>query len=199
MRESLVFLPESEFIDDGAGEDSRSTAGGGHAVRFECPSEGCILSRVQLFGSRYGQSEAPNRDFEVNILDANARPVKQLKRPYGIFKRGTAKWRTIETDGIPVPKTFWVAFDFDPSKTQGVYVSIDTSNAGSFSRQGTPASGFADLGPNENWMIRAVVKERMTTAHEEKEAGPSLTGLLQEAITTGVTTPTAAQGGEPKR
>jgi len=141
--------------DDGTAEGKKSYGGGGHAIRLERPDESNVLFGLEIFGSRYGYPEPPDEDFEIYVLDESLKVLDTIGKPYGLFERGPEKWVPIRIGNIPVPKSFWIALNFNAHQTKGVYVSYDTSNPESLSMSGRPDQGFEKLGANFNWMIRA--------------------------------------------
>jgi beta-lactamase regulating signal transducer with metallopeptidase domain/tetratricopeptide (TPR) repeat protein len=142
--------------DDGKNEGKWSFSGGGHGVKFSAPSDGCVLKAVKLYGSRYGEYEAPQEDFDVWVCDKNFNVLANFKFPYSTFaKRGYTKWATLNVDDVEVPKEFAICVAFDPHQTKGIYVYHDAKGSG-HSYQGIPPEmeAFGD----GDWMIRAVVE-----------------------------------------
>jgi beta-lactamase regulating signal transducer with metallopeptidase domain/Tfp pilus assembly protein PilF len=142
--------------DDGSSAGKWSFSGGGHGVRFTAPSDGCILKAVRLYGSRYGEYEAPKEDFDVWLCDKDFNIIKNFKFPYSTFaKRGYTKWAALKVDDVELPKEFAICVAFDPHQTKGIYVYYDDKSS-SRSYQGIPP----DMKPfkDGNWMIRAIVE-----------------------------------------
>jgi hypothetical protein len=143
--------------DDGKNAGKWSFSGGGHGVKFSAPSEGCVLKEVRLYGSRYGEYEAPDEDFDVWVCDKDFNVIKNFKFPYSLFKkRGYAKWATMKLDDVGVPKEFAICVAFDPHQTKGIYVYHDAKTSRR-SYQGIPPEmePFKD----GDWMIRAVIEK----------------------------------------
>lgn len=58
-----------------------------------------------------------------------------------------------------MPERFWVALNFNPTQTKGVYVSYDTSTKGEHSRTGLPGE---EQKPKEtdfkgDWMVQVIL------------------------------------------
>ncbi|MCO6042569.1 hypothetical protein NG895_01485 [Aeoliella sp. ICT_H6.2] len=154
-----TFAQKTELLkyDDGSQESKRSMTGGVHVVRFECPDDQkWYVNAVRLHGSRYGAAQAPNEDFEIVIANDDFSKRQVIKKPYSLFKRGDEKWVRIPIDPVEVEGPFHVAAFFNPTRTKGVYVGIDTDSSPSHSATAT----VMDMGAMENnvdgdWMIRA--------------------------------------------
>jgi len=159
--------------DDGKSAGKWSFAGGGHAVRFKAPSEGCILKAVRLYGSRYGEYEMPDEDFDVWVCDSEFNVIKNCQFPYSKFKkRGYTKWANLTIEPIEVPQEFVICAAFDPHKTKGIYVYHDKESTGN-SFTGLPGSSMEPFNKGD-WMIRAVVgtreAEKISTKVDKLEA-----------------------------
>ena len=60
---------------------------------------------------------------------------------------------------VELPEKFWVALNFNPHQTKGVYLSYDTSTKGEYSRAGLPGD---DDEPKEtdfggDWMVQVML------------------------------------------
>src|SRR6185503_11604050 len=113
----------------------KSIAGGGHARKFVAPGgDEWYLTAVSVHGARYGAPRPPaGATFDVALCDRKMRPIATWKQPYGAFPRGEAKWVRIDVPPTRVPagaEGFYVALDFRPTASQGVYVSLDESTKG---------------------------------------------------------------------
>ncbi len=142
--------------DDGSSAGKWSFSGGGHGVKFTVPSDGCVLKAVKLYGSRYGEYEAPDEDFDVWLCDENFNVIANFKFPYSLFaKRGYTDWITLDVDDVEVPAEFAICLAFDPHQTKGIYVYHDAKSSRR-SYQGIPPEmePFKD----GDWMIRALVE-----------------------------------------
>jgi hypothetical protein len=161
-RSKLEHRPVKLEFDDDAPDGKKSIAGGGHARRFHAPGGGkWYLTAVSVHGARYGAANPPaSATFDVALCDAQMRPVAVWKHPYRLFERGKSKWVRIELPPTRVPPGgdgFYVALDFRPTATQGVYVSLDESS------KGTDKSGSLVATPGKpgeppaggDWMVRA--------------------------------------------
>src|ERR1035437_6942081 len=150
--------PSKELAnDDGKPTGKRSMGGSGHAVRFTAPGKDCYLTAVRIFGSRYGQPEAPPDNASVWLCDAEYKKIAEFPCPYASFARGEPKWVTVPVKPVRVPSEFVVCVGFNPTATRGVCVPHDNGSSGSSSMAlpGGKARAF-DQG---DWMIRAVVQE----------------------------------------
>ena len=149
--------------DDGSQEDKRSMTGGGHAVRFECPDkEKWYVKAVSVYGSRYGSPKAPEEDFRVMVASEDLASRQEMGRPYKLFERGKEKWVRVNVEPVEVVGTFQVAVFFNPSKTKGIYVGIDTdsvsANSTSLSAM-SPEEEPSDL--EGEWMIRVYLAKEV--------------------------------------
>ncbi len=69
--------------DDGKKDARRSTAGGGHVVRFERPTEEFALTAVKLHGSRYGAGYDPAWTVaRVRVCDDQLKELAHAFVPY---------------------------------------------------------------------------------------------------------------------
>lgn len=139
---------------EGRMDGKRSIGGSGHAIQFTRPADYSTLHTLELFGSRYGTPAPPPEDFTVYILDNDRNVLQVLPFPYSEFERGAETWVALDAGGVPVPETFWVAVDFKPTQTKGVYLGFETTGSKSHSMTGTPERGFKDWEPKSDWMIR---------------------------------------------
>ncbi|MCG8448552.1 MAG: hypothetical protein MI725_03100 [Pirellulales bacterium] len=143
--------------DDGSQEGKRSMTGGGHAVRFECPDgETWYLKALSIHGSRYGAGKAPNEDFKVVVASDDLKRRQEIGKPYSLFKRGKEEWVRFGIDPVEVRGAFHVAVFFNPTRTKGVYVGIDTNPTTTHSAivlASAPDKKESDL--QGDWMIRA--------------------------------------------
>lgn len=150
---SLTGLPLTLAGDDGKADGKKSIAGGGHARRFTAPGGGSwYLRNVSLFGSRYGSPQPPDETFEVSLCDEQLRPIATWEKPYSTFDRGDARWVKIEVTPTAVPPVFYVCFNFRPTGTKGIYVSLDASTRGN-SQTAVPGKPGSPLDSGD-WMIR---------------------------------------------
>jgi hypothetical protein len=163
-RAKLQRHPVKLGLDDGTAEGKKSIAGGGHARKFVEPGGGeWYLTAVSVHGARYGAAQPPaSATFDVALCDADMKPIATWKQPYRLFERGESKWVRIELPATRVPPGaggFYVALDFHPTASQGVYVSFDDSTRGT-DRAGslvaTPGRKGAAF-TSGDWMIRAEV------------------------------------------
>jgi len=149
--------------DDGSRAGKHSFAGGGHAVRFTTSGGDSELQAIRIYGSRYGEYQAPDEDFSVWLCDNNFRELKHFSFPYALFKqRGRAKWVTLDVEPIKLPAEFILCVAFDPHSTKGIYLHHDGSSSG-HSFVGTPG-GELDAYDKGDWLLRALVSGSSTEA-----------------------------------
>ena len=149
--------------DDNSQESKRSMTGAGHAVRFECPDdEKWYVKALSVHGSRYGTPRAPNEDFQVLVASDDLQRRIEVKKPYSLFKRGKEKWVRFGIDPVEVQGAFNVALFFNPTRTKGVYVGIDTDASPTHSAAivgDEPEKEQTDL--EGDWMIRVYVTKEL--------------------------------------
>lgn len=154
---------------DNKADGKKSLGGSGHLIRFELPEGVAGVKAVRLHGSRYGAKAAPREDFEISFLSEDRSEVLAVERAaYGLFRRGAEKWTTVRFKApvVDLPETFWIAIDFAPGRTKGVYLSYDSSTDGSRSM-----TGLVQQEPGEHqaatfggdWMV-SLVLERAAAA-----------------------------------
>jgi hypothetical protein len=142
--------------DDGSQESKQSMTGAGHAVRFECPDkEKWYVKAISIHGSRYGTPSAPNEDFQVIIASDDLSRRQEINKPYKLFERGKEEWVRFGIDPVEVQGSFHVAVFFNPTRTKGVYVGIDSNASPTHSAvllASDPGKKQSDL--EGDWMIR---------------------------------------------
>jgi RNA polymerase sigma-70 factor (ECF subfamily) len=146
---------------DGKADGKKSYGGSGHMIRFELP-EGVTHARgLRIHGSRYGLPQAPDENFEITFLNEDRDEVLHSEEaPYHLFKRGKENWVRVMFDKeVELPPKFWIALNFNPHQTKGVYLSYDTSTKGQYSRVGLPGD---DEEPKEtdfggDWMVQVML------------------------------------------
>lgn len=140
---------------DNSSEDKRSLGGSGHAEQFRRTDDANSVVAIQLFCSRYGTPQAPAENFRVYLLDSKQQVIKDLEYPYGRIERGQERWYTMPVSpAVEVPDVFYVALDFKPQQTKGVYVGMDKDVKESHSYIGLVNDGFQKA-EGYDWMIRA--------------------------------------------
>ena len=159
-KSKLERRPVELKFDDGTPDGKKSIAGGGHARKFHAPGGGdWYLTAVSVHGARYGGANPPAATFDVALCDARMRPVAMWKQPYRLFERGGPKWVRVEVPPTRVPpgaEGFFVALDFRPTASQGVFVSLDESTKGTqraSSLVATPGKQGQPLAAGD-WMVR---------------------------------------------
>lgn len=146
--------------DDGKRAGHRSSAGGGHAVRFQAAGGDWYLTAVQVHGARYGYPRAPREDFHVWLCDAEMKEIADFPFPYGAFARGAAKWVTLKVKPTQVPTKFAVCVAFNPTRTKGVFVSHDAAGEG-HSLSALPGKGGQTFRDGD-WLIRVRLDQPKT-------------------------------------
>jgi hypothetical protein len=150
--------PTELAIDDGKSAGKKSIAGSGHAVGFDAPGEGCKLTAVKIYGSRYGAQAPPAEDFHVYLCDGDGKQIKDFPFPYKNFLRGGDRWVTLKLpEAAEVPAKFIICVNFNPTQSKGVFVHYDAKADGD-SRVGLPGE-LNDAFDKGDWMIRAVISE----------------------------------------
>ncbi len=141
--------------DDGKQDGKRSTAGGGHVVRFERPTDGFTLTGVRIHGSRYGGGYDPTWTLaRVRLFDESMRELERAFVPFDAWKVGRAEWVDVDLGPRRVPPAFFVAVEYFPTARRGIYQSIDEDGSGhSYGLSGDDLGSQLDGG---EWMIRAV-------------------------------------------
>ncbi len=138
---------------DSTAEGKRSLGASGHAVAFERQAQP-FVEAIDIFAGRYGVPEPPAEDFHVYILNEQQQILADLNYPYSLIERDELRWYTLRTPSIEVPEKFYVALNFNPSQTKGIYLGFDESVAESHSFQGLPDSGFQPVKEKHDWMVR---------------------------------------------
>jgi RNA polymerase sigma-70 factor (ECF subfamily) len=142
---------------DGRADGKKSLGGSGEMIEFSMPGEGRKVAGLKIHGSRYGQPSPPDESFLIYFLNEDLSEVIATRMaPYSLFERGEERWVEVTfPKPVETPIKFWVALDFRPHQTKGVYVSFDASTGGKYSRSGLPGikPKSVDFG---DWMIEAV-------------------------------------------
>lgn len=155
-REDAVVLG---YVDDTA-EGCRSLGASGHAIRFEGPEDVSFVEAVEVFCARYGEAEAPQRDFHIYLIDEADLVICDLPFAYGEVERGgpdDLKWHSFKTPAVELPESFKVALSFEPGRTSGVYVGYDESVGETHSYTGLPDDGFTLVDKVYDWMVRVTL------------------------------------------
>ncbi len=150
--------PAKLAYGDGKPDGKKSLGGSGEMIEFALPADGRKVAGLRVHGSRYGQASPPDESFLIYFLDQDQSEVVATRMaPYSLFERGPERWVEM-TFPVPVevPGRFWVALDFRPHQSKGVYVSFDASTGGKHSRSGLPG-----IKPREvdfgDWMVEVVL------------------------------------------
>lgn len=162
-RRTATRAPGRIDYTDGRADGKKSLGGSGHLIRYELPEGAVGVKSLRIHGSRYGTKTAPREDFDISFLSEDRSEILDLRRgAYGLFRRGEEKWTNVRFKDpvVDLPKTFWVAIDFNPGRTKGVYLSYDTSTGGERSM-----TGLAQQEPGEHrpvdfdgdWMVSPVL------------------------------------------
>jgi hypothetical protein len=154
---ALVDGPDS-FEQRGDSDKSggkRSIAGSGHAVRFSVQDAHLKLTGVRIYGSRYGNPQAPQKDFHIWLCDEHMQSLAKFDVPYSKFERGEPQWTHIDLKPTEVPKKYIICVGFDPTQTKGVYVHFD-DKPGDGSLTGLPGAEPKEF-KEGHWMIRTTL------------------------------------------
>lgn len=143
--------------DDNMQDSKRSITGAGQAVRFECPTdEKWYVTAISIHGSRYGTPAPPNEDFQIVVASDDLSQRQMFDKPYRLFQRGDEKWVKIGFTPVEVQGAFQIATFFNPTRTKGVYVGIDSDSTPTHSAillASDPGKKSSELAGD--WMIRA--------------------------------------------
>ena len=145
--------------NDGSAEGRKSLPGSGEIIAFSLPDETAKIAAIRIHGSRFGAPQPPKEPFTIYFLNEDlSKTIAAKTAPYAAFRRGQPKWVEIKfPESLAVPKNFWVALDFHAERSNGVYVSIDSSTDGAHSRVGLPDMETEEAKINGDWMIEAVL------------------------------------------
>lgn len=145
-------------LGDGQPDGKKSLGGSGEMIEFAMPDEQSEVSGIRIHGARYGLPQAPNESFLIYFLSADESEVIRTElAPYALFDRGPEKWVEVKfSKPVKVPQKFWLAIDFRPGRTKGVYVSYDSSTDGKRSRVGLPGMESKPCDFAGDWMIEIV-------------------------------------------
>ena len=149
------------YVDD-TSEGKRSLAASGHCEEFTCPEGVKFVESVMIFAGRYGLPEPPQEDFHVYILNDKQEILADIPVPYSTVERADMRWYTITTPAIEVPKKFFVAINFNPHQTKGIYLGYDSNVQQSHSFMGLPDSGFTPVKEKYDWMIRLAMTAQVS-------------------------------------
>ncbi len=161
--------------DDDRSSGRKSIAGGTHVVKFD--DGGGQLVAVRIYGSRYGEDRAPNEDFYVYVYDKDMVLIEKYEFPYGRFMKGDKGgnprgWVMLKVKPVMVPDEFYLAVNFNPEKTKGVYVHHDggaSCNSFVSSMQNPDSLKAFERG---DWMVRAIVKNVLPENPVVMESNP---------------------------
>ena len=145
---------------DGQADGKQSLAGSGEMIQFSASKAPARVAALRVHGSRYGLPESPDESFLIYFLTEDRKRIIHTEMaPYSLFERGPERWVEVTFEHpVELPKTFWVALDFRPHQTKGVYVSYDNSTNGRHSLVGLPGLPTA-RSRRGDWMIEAVLAE----------------------------------------
>lgn len=161
-------------LDDGVVADMRSLGGSGHVIELKKPSGTWWIQSVLLHGKRYGGGYDPqSTTFSVAVANVKMQALARQRAPYALFSN-TFSWQEVELDEpVKAPAKFRIAVDFDPGRTQGVYLGYAAA-AKPHSYTGLVGGSTQRFGDGE-WMIRVrLVSEQPAPAERaEPEASGS--------------------------
>lgn len=149
----------AELVAVGEGDmlSKNSTAGMGHATLFKAPAGKKLLTKIELFGSRYGGDYDPETTlFHVFVCDKKLDPIARMAYPYALFDVGDPDWVTIDLPDLEVPASFAVLVYFAPTQTQGVYVGRWKEKR-TASLHALPGKVDRKVDGGEGWMMRVEV------------------------------------------
>jgi RNA polymerase sigma factor (sigma-70 family) len=146
--------------NDGQAEGKQSVGGSGEMIAFSAPGAPARVAALRIHGSRYGLPDPPDESFLIYFLAEDRKRILHTEMaPYSLFERGPERWVEVAFERpVELPRSFWVALDFRPHATKGVYVSFDYSTGGRHSAIGLPGLPTT-LSRRGDWMIEAVLAE----------------------------------------
>jgi hypothetical protein len=113
---------------------------------------------VEMFGSRYGETEPPKEDFSIFICDQDFNVIREIREPYSKLVYGDEpKWHHFDIAPVKVPEGFYVCIYFSPTYTKGFYMHYEKGHAKSHSFSALPWSFVQDY--ENDWMIRVHLRE----------------------------------------
>jgi len=145
---------------DNTAEGKRSIGGSGHAILFGHTLPTSYFLSVEIYASRYGHPEPPEEDFHLYLLNGEHQVLADLRFPYAMIERGDMRWYTLRRPSFELPEQFYVALDFNPHQTKGIYLGYDESVEESHSYVGLPDSGYEPVDGKYDWMIRVYLSEK---------------------------------------
>jgi RNA polymerase sigma-70 factor (ECF subfamily) len=145
---------------DGQPDGKQSIAGSGEMITFSASQSPARVAGLRIHGACYGTPQPPEESFLIYFLTEDRKRVLHTEMaPYSLFERGPEGWVDVTFERpVELPKTFWVALDFRPHQTKGIYVSYDNSTGGRHSLVGLPGIPTSRLRRGD-WMIEAVLAE----------------------------------------
>jgi RNA polymerase sigma factor (sigma-70 family) len=145
---------------DGQPDGKQSIAGSGEMITFSAAKSPARVAGLRIHGSRYGTPQPPEESFLIYFLTEDRKRILHTEMaPYSLFERGPEGWVDVTFERpLELPKTFWVALDFRPHQTKGIFVSYDNSTGGRHSLVGLPGLPTA-RSRRGDWMIEAVLAE----------------------------------------
>lgn len=148
---------------DGKADGKKSYGGSGHMIRFEMPEGVSKVKGLRMHGSRYGLPQAPKEDYEITFLNDDLDETLDSKAaPYHQFKRGKEQWvRVLFKEPVELPEKFWIALNFNPHQTKGIYLSYDTETKGEYSRMGLPGDEETPKKTDfdGDWMVQVMLEK----------------------------------------
>ena len=153
--------PDVLKYGDGQPDGKQSLGGSGEMITFTAPKAPARVAGLRIHGARYGVPQPPDESFLIYFLTEDKKRILHTEMaPYSLFDRGPEGWVDVTFDRpVELPKTFWVALDFRPHQTKGVFVSYDTSTGGRHSLVGLPGMPTARFRRGGDWMIEVVLAE----------------------------------------
>jgi hypothetical protein len=138
--------------DDGKKDDKQSYGSGGHAIRFERPSDEFVITEIHLYGEPYGNFDPFLEVAKLYICDQSLEPIITTDLPLEAFRRGRARWAEVDVKPVKPTETFYVLVDFLATATRGIYLGIDSGSLG-HSFHAVPGKIKDELSRGD-WMIR---------------------------------------------
>ena len=147
---------------DGQADGKQSLGGSGEMIQFSAiegprPGRRPAGPRLAIRPARAARRELPDL---LPHRGSEARSSTPRWPRTRCSSAARSEWVEVAFERpVELPRTFWVALDFRPHQTKGVYVSFDNSTGGRHSLVGLPGLPTARSRRGGDWMIEAVLAE----------------------------------------
>jgi len=150
--------------DTGKKENQQSTPSGDvHMVGFDAPKGTWYITKIQIYGARYGGGYDPKETFfKVYVVDKEDKELSSNEAPYSVFSYGSSSyaWKEIVLkEAVKAPKSFKVGAAFNPTGSKGVFVGWSKVKQ-THSCWWRPGNNSTPCASGKEWMIRAVLSKK---------------------------------------